>query len=125
MVLWVSFMDNIREIEDAYNALFFFELLLRAWVAEFKFSFWTNPFTVLDTACHDSSGIGSFRFSRQNVANPSISSATPDRPSSSLSRALSRLGVVWFVQVRFDDSSAHRRRRRVHLHLRHRRRRNI
>jgi len=43
-------MDNIRDIEDAYNALFFFELLLRAWVAEFKFSFWTNPFTVLDTA---------------------------------------------------------------------------
>ena len=43
-------MDNIREIENAYNALFFFELMLRAWVAEFKFSFWTNPFTVLDTA---------------------------------------------------------------------------
>ena len=43
-------MDNIRDIEDAYNALFFFELMLRAWVAEFKFSFWTNPFTVLDTA---------------------------------------------------------------------------
>ena len=43
-------MDNIRDIEDAYNALFFFELLLRAWVAEFKFSFWTNSFTVLDTA---------------------------------------------------------------------------
>jgi hypothetical protein len=43
-------MDNIRDIEDAYNALFFFEFLLRAWVADFKFSFWTNPFTVLDTA---------------------------------------------------------------------------
>lgn len=41
-------MQDLIDIEDAYNLLFFFEFCLRAWAADFKKDFWTNPITVVD-----------------------------------------------------------------------------
>ena len=41
-------MQDLIDIEDAYNALFFFEFCLRAWAADFKKDFWTNPVTAVD-----------------------------------------------------------------------------
>jgi hypothetical protein len=41
-------MQDLIDIEDAYNALFFFEFCLRAWAADFKKDFWTNPVTIVD-----------------------------------------------------------------------------
>jgi hypothetical protein len=41
-------MNALEDIEDAYNALFFFEFCLRAWAFEFKKEFWSNPVTAVD-----------------------------------------------------------------------------
>ena len=41
-------MEDLIDIEDAYNALFFFEFCLRAWAADFKLAFWSNPVTLVD-----------------------------------------------------------------------------
>lgn len=41
-------MQDLTDIEDAYNALFFFEFCLRAWAADFKKEFWLNPVTAVD-----------------------------------------------------------------------------
>lgn len=41
-------MQDLIDIEDAYNVLFFFEFCLRAWAADFKKDFWTNPVTAVD-----------------------------------------------------------------------------
>ena len=68
----------------------------RAWVAEFKFSFWTNPFTVLDTAATIPPVLAVFGLVDRMSPIPRFLRLL--RIVRLLrSRARTRLGVVWFV----------------------------